>query len=417
MIKERRTIAVALVGIIALGAAGAVIAGGGKGEWTQWGGSQQNFHTEAKLATTWSDEGPKEVWSRELGEGYSAVLHEGGKLYTMYRGEDQEVVAALDAKSGETLWEHRYDSGPRDGHVEQFGNGPRATPLIQDNRIYTIGISGMMHCLNKKDGSVMWSQDLWGDGFDGNFLNHGYSSSPVAYGNTIVVLVGGKDKSVVALDAKTGETKWARHSFENSYSTPRVMNIAGVEQMVIFMAEELIAVDPANGDLLWTVPHKNQWKQNVNQPVMAGDVLFMSSPQAGAKGLRISKGADGYDVEEVWSTRKIQFYHVTSVKDGDYVYGSTGTMGPAFMAAVNIKTGEIAWRKRGFAKANVLMAGDKLVLLDEDGKLAVTSASPEDLEIHAQAQLLDKVAWTVPTVVGKVIFLRDQKHLKAYRIG
>ena len=121
-------------------------------------------------------------------------------------------------------------------------------------------------------------------------------------------------------------------------------------------------------------------------------------------------------VEEVWSTRKIQFYHVTTVRDGDYVYGSTGN-GPAFMAAINIKTGEIAWRKRGFAKANCLYADGKLIILDEDGTLYLATASPEDLTVHSQVELLDKVSWTVPTLSGKTLYIRDKHRIRALDLG
>ena len=122
-------------------------------------------------------------------------------------------------------------------------------------------------------------------------------------------------------------------------------------------------------------------------------------------------------VEELWSTRKIQFYHVNTVRDGDWVYGSTGTMAPAFMAAINIRTGEIGWRERGFAKANCIMADGRLLVLDEDGNLGMTTVSPTELVLHAKVELLDKVAWTVPTVVGKTMYVRDKTKIIALDLG
>ncbi len=123
------------------------------------------------------------------------------------------------------------------------------------------------------------------------------------------------------------------------------------------------------------------------------------------------------EIEEVWATRKIQFYHVTSVRQGDYVYGSTGMRAPAFMSAVNVKTGEIAWRKRGFAKANCLYADGKLIILDEDGMLYLATANAEDLTVHSQVELLDEVSWTVPTLVGKTLYVRDKKSILALDLG
>jgi len=408
------------VGLAAAGLIAAIQAPAGEAEasWTQWGGPSQEFRARSSnLAASWPEEGPRKLWSRELGEGYSAILVEGGRLYTMFRDDDQEAVVCLDAKSGKTVWEHRYDSSAAEGHVRQFGDGPRSTPLIAGDTIYTIGIAGKMHALKKADGKVVWTQDLWND-FSGNVLNHGYSSSPIEHRGAVIALVGGENQSIVAFDKKNGEVKWKSGSFKNSYSTPRVLDLAGKSQLVSFMADDVVGVDPDTGQVLWSFPHKNQWEQNISMPIKVDEnLLFISSPQAGAKGLRITHGESGYEVEEVWSTRKIQFYHVTTVRDGYYVYGSTGTMAPAFMAALNMKTGEIAWRKRGYSKANCLGADGRLIILDEDGVLYLTTATPEDLVLHSKVELLEKVSWTVPTVVGKTLYVRDKTHIMALDLG
>lgn len=416
--RAGRTIRIgALAAAIATGLALGVVtvAGEGSGGWKEWGGRDQAFRAPASgLAESWPEEGPKTLWERELGEGYSAVLVEGNRLYTMHRVGEQEAVVALDAKNGETVWETKYDASPAEGHVDQFGRGPRSTPLLSGDRLVTIGVSGVLHCLKKTDGSVLWSHDLWAEPFNGSFLNHGYSSSAIEVDGNFVVLVGGEDASIVALDRKDGEVVWKTGGFANSYSTPRVLTIDGKRQIVAFMATELVGIDPKGGDILWTFAHQNQWRQNINMPaVTSGNHLFLSSPEAGSKGLKLTRDGDGMKVEEVWSTRKIQFYHSTSVQDGDWVYGSTGTMSPAFLTAINIKTGEIAWRERGFAKSNVLGVGERLLVLDEDGQLALVSASPEGLTVHAKAQVLDQVAWTVPTVVGSTAYVRDKGRLVA----
>lgn len=388
--------------------------------WTQFGGENQSFIARSTgLSSSWPESGPRTLWRRDLGEGYSAILAESGKLYTMFRDAEksQEGVICLDASSGETVWEFRYDSGPKEGHVHQFGDGPRSTPLISGDRIYTIGIAGQMHALDKNTGEVAWSHDLWEE-FGGNFLNHGYSSSPIEYNGTIIALVGGEGHSVMAFDSQDGTVVWKGMDFKNSYSTPTILNIDGEEQLVTFMASEIVGVDPDNGRFKWAYPHENQWGQNINMPVMAdANYLFLSSPEAGARGLKLTNRNGKTHVEEIWSTRKIQFYHVTSVREGDWVYGSTGTMGPAFLAAVNIKTGEIAWRERGFAKANCVGADGKLLILDEDGALTLARVSPEGLTVLSSVDLLDKVAWTVPTVIGKTMYVRDKGTIAALDLG
>jgi len=399
----------------------AVSAQTARAQWTQWGGANQDFRVDAKgLAAKWPESGPKQLWKRELGDGYSAILADGGRLYTMYRADDKEIVIALDAATGKTIWEHKYDSGPAEGHVHEFGDGPRSTPLIVNDRLYTIGVSGTMHCLNKEDGTPYWKHELWTDEqFGGNKLNHGYASSPVPYKNTVIVLVGGKGSSIVAFDQTDGKVVWKSLDFQSSYSTPKLINLDGEDQMVTFMADEIIGFNPTNGEMKWRVAHGNQWKQNVCMPVWhaPSKTLVLSSPEAGAKGLRLTKNGDKTEVEEIWSTRKIQFYHVTSVGVDDFVYGTTGTQAPAFFAALNVKTGEVAWRERGFAKSTCLYADGKFIVLDEDGQLALASATPKGLTVDSKTKILEKVTWTVPTLAGKSLFVRDKKNIMALDLG
>jgi hypothetical protein len=154
---------------------------------------------------------------------------------------------------------------------------------------------------------------------------------------------------------------------------------------------------------------------------VAGDIVFLSSPQAGARGLRLVPNGDAIDVEQVWSSRRIQFYHVTTVRLGDWIYGTTGTSttgttAPAFMTAVDIRTGEIGWRRRGFAKASCVEADGRLVILDEDGVLYLAEATPEALTL-ARTQLLEPYAWTVPTVVGSTLFARNRRRIVAVDLG
>jgi len=395
------------------------------GQWTQWGGKNQDFKAVSSgLSSQWSETGPKKLWNRPLGEGYSAIVTEADRLYTMYRTDEKdkkdnkEIVIALNPTSGETVWEFKYDSAPAEGHVHEFGDGPRSTPLILGDRLYTIGVASKMHCLNKSDGKVIWSHDLW-DEFKGNRLNHGYASSPIAYKDMIITLVGGEDAAVVAFDKADGHVIWKQHSYKNSYSTPKIINLDGKDQIVTYMANEIIGLDPKNGDLKWRYAIENQWGQNICLPIWdaKSHMLFFSVSEAGARGVKLTRKGDKTELEEIWSSKKIQFYHVTSVAIGDYVYGSTGQRDPSFFAAINIKDGKVAWRERGFAKATTVLADGKLIILDEDGNLGLATATPEKFTVHSKVALLDKVSWTVPTVVGKKMYVRDKKNIMALDLG
>jgi len=398
-----------------LGLAVCAVANVATAQWTQWGGPNQDFKSNAKgLAAEWGENGPARIWERDLGDGYSSILVDGNRLYTMYRPGDQEAVLCLDATTGKTIWEYKYKSDPAEGHVEQFGTGPRSTPLIVGDRIYTIGVSGAMHCLNKADGKPYWSKELWKD-LGGSVLQHGYASSPIAYKDTVIALVGGEGTGIVAFDQVSGDIVWKKHDFTNSYSTPLIIKVDGKDHMVAFMANEIVGVDPANGDLKWKYEIGNQWGQNVCLPVWDDktNTLFFSVAQAGSRGLKLTPKGDSFETEEIWKTRKIQFYHVTSVNVGDYVFGSTGAGAPNFFSAINMKTGKVAWRKRGFSKATCIQADGHLIILDEDGNLALATATPDDFVVHSKVKLFEDTSWTVPTVVGHKMYVRDKHKIMA----
>jgi len=184
------------------------------------------------------------------------------------------------------------------------------------------------------------------------------------------------------------------------------------------MSGELLGVDPDDGRVRWRYPHANQWGHNITMPeVVGGDRVFLSSPQVGARGLKLTRQERKIEVEEIWSSRRLQFYHGSSVLIGDWVYGSSGMTSPAFMTAVNIRTGELGWRERGFAKANCVEADGKLVILGEDGMLYLANATPERLVVLDRTQLLDGVAWTVPTIVGRTLYARNNEQIVAVDLG
>lgn len=388
------------------------------GSWPQYGGPDQRFVAETTgLADKWPETGPPVVWSRDLGEGYSSIIASDGVLYTMYRQDGREVVCAMSATDGTTRWEHRYDAPPAKGHVMQFTAGPRSTPLLSDGMIYSIGVAGIMHCLDAKDGTVIWKHDLWGE-FGGNHLPHGYASSPFAYKDKVIVLVGGKGHAIMALNKKTGATVWQKHDYRNSYSTPKLVEVGGQKQLLCFMASELVSIDPDNGDLNWSYPHANQWGQNICLPVVGdNNMLLFSSPEVGSRGVRLERHANQTEVKEVWSTRKAQFYHVNTLRIGDYVYGSSGALKPCFFMAININTGKLAWRERGLAKSTFVYADGKFIILDEDGMLVLAKASPQRFDVLSKFKLFDDVAWTIPTLVGRTLYARDKKKIVALDLG
>jgi outer membrane protein assembly factor BamB len=384
-------------------------------DWPQWGGPQRNFHVAGtSIASVWPAEGPKKLWSRELGEGYSAISAAGGKLFTMIRRGEHEIVVALDASTGKTLWEHALEARFSAEYSMENGPGPHASPLVADGRVFAVGSTGKLRALDAATGKLLWTHNLMEE-FHGTLQRTGYASSPMAWKDMIIVKVGGPGNSLVAFKQSDGSIVWKKHSFDNSPSSPLLINVSGQPQLVAFMCEMILGVNPDSGELLWSHPHKTEYGLNVSLPIWGEDnLLFVSSAyDSGSRVLRVTREGETTKVEEIWYSRLMRIHFGNAIRLGDLVYGSSGDFGPAPLTAVDIKSGRIAWRNRALARANLLAVGGKLLLLDEDGTLALATPTADGLTIHARASVLSNNAWTVPTLVGSTLYLRDRKHILA----
>jgi outer membrane protein assembly factor BamB len=385
-------------------------------EWPQFGGPTRDFMVDAEgLAAAWPEGGPKRLWSRELGAGHSSIAVDRGTLYTMYSSERgaREVVVAIDAATGRTLWEHEYEADLT-GVDLQWGMGPHATPLVAGDLLYATGVGGMLLALEKRTGRVVWSHDLRKEfGLKPHLT--GYSCNPLAYKNTVIVTVGGKGRALMAFERRSGAVVWSRQDFAASQSSPIIINIDGQEQLVTFLAEHVVGMNPDDGELLWSHPHKARYDLNISLPVWGKDnLLFLSSFEGdGSRVLRLSRSGGRTSVRELWFSPRMRVYFGSIIRVGDMVLGSSGYEGVTPLTAVNVKTGELFWQERGYPRSNFIYAGDKLLLLDEDGNLSLATVSPRGIKVISKAGVLTNYARTAPTLVGTKLYLRDQKAIMA----
>ena len=432
----RKLLATAFLPLLATAGAARAQAPAPAAGWPQWGGPNRDFKAASPgLAASWPASGPREVWSRELGDGYSAIAESGGTLFTMYRPRKgvvmtlvdklrglswPEVVIALDAATGRTLWEHAYDAPYVGGMNMEYGPGPHATPLVWDGLVYAVGVTGKLHALDAKTGRVVWSQDLYGT-LGGLVQDRGYSCSPIAYGETVILTLGGKAKgqALVAFDRRTGRVAWKGGDFEPGPSSPLLINVDGQDQLVVFHSDGIAGLDPRSGALYWDHPHDTSYGLNISTPVWGeGNLLLVSSAYTGGtRMLRLAQAGGRTTVSELWFTNKMRVHMGTIIRVGDHVYASSGDFGPAFVTALDVRNGSVSWQERGFSRANFVYADGKLIFLDEDGTLALASASPSGLQVHAKAQVLTNRAWTVPTLVGTRLYVRDRATIKSLELG
>jgi outer membrane protein assembly factor BamB len=411
---------------------GAIVTGSvAAADWPQWGGPNRNFVIEASgLADAWPDGGPPVLWSRPLGTGHSAIVVADGRLFTMYRKgngrtrggpfDAEESVVALDAATGKTLWEYTYPSALADF---SFGAGPHSTPLVVGDRLFTIGTYKQLHAFDARTGKVLWSHDLVKD-FNAPTLlirpvvKAGYGCSPIAYKDTIICSVGGPGQSVMAFRQSDGRVAWKSGDFLTSEAAPILIEVAGEPQLVVFGGGTVNGLDPDNGTILWSHPHDPGNDLNCGTPLWGGDILVVSSAyKAGSRGIRlVQKGRATYP-EELWFTNRVRFMFLNAIRLGDYVYGTTGDFGPAFLTALDVHTGQPKWQHRGFGRASLIYADGKAIILDEDGDLALARVSPEGVTILAEAKLFETTSWTAPTLVETTLFARDREKIVALDLG
>jgi outer membrane protein assembly factor BamB len=409
--------------------------------WRQWGGPNRNFVvTSIGLADRWPETGPPVLWSRPLGTGHSAILADEGRLFTMYRAgngrarqgpwDAEETVIAMDAKTGRTIWEHRYPSRREDF---SFGAGPHSTPLIAGNRLFTIGTNKQMFAFDKATGKVLWSRDFIKD-FNSHELlirpvvKTGYGCSPIAYRDTIICSVGGPGQSVMAFRQSDGAVVWKSGDFLTSEAPPILITIGGREQLVVFGGGTVNGMDPASGRILWSHHHDPGNDLNCGTPLFGPDnILFVSSAyRAGSRAIQLKQEGNVTHADELWFTNRVRFMFLNSVRLGDYIYGTTGDFGPAFLTALDVKTGKPLWQHRGFGRASIVYADNpsagsgqgKAIIMDEDGDLALAKFAPEGVTILSEAKkLFDTTTWTVPTLVGRTLYARDREKIVALDLG
>ena len=389
-------------------------------QWTQWGGPNRDFVCDTtKLADAWPQDGPHQVWSREIGGGHSSILVDGGTLYTMCRREgEKDAVLALLATSGETVWETRYDAPVKPDMAVDFGAGPHSTPLIVGDRIFAIGGMVQFHCLDKHTGKILWYHDLMEEMGASDMLR-GYGASPIAYDDLIIVGCGaGGGQPGVGLAAfkqETGKVAWRNEELSAGFASPILVKFNGEDHLIVGLGTARAGLDPATGQVRWRTDVDAQSAMIITTPLwIEPDLLFCSASYGG--GTRLFKlGFDEgkYHVEELWHYRKMQVAHGTIARVGDVVYASShGSFSPAILTAIDLKSGKPLWRQRSLTKSNVLYADGKFILLDEEGNLALGTATSTGMVIHSQAKVLERLSWTAPTLVGARLYLRDHHTIK-----
>ncbi len=387
--------------------------------WLQWGGPTRDFRYPSSEIAAWKEGGPRRLWERQLGDGYSSILMDGKRVYFVHKRGGSTVFSALDPVTGKTIWERAFEESPNEVEKKEMdpvhGDAPASTPVLVGDRLFGVTFMGQLVALHRDTGSILWTEQLWRK-HGGTIVGYGYTNSPLAFKDTIIVPVGGKGTALMAFRQDSGKVVWSSESSDNAMSSPMLMTLAGKAQVVTVMLKEVLSVDPDNGKFLWRWRHTNNTDTNVSDATAAGPdlVLVSSAYDSGTRAIRVKASPDGgFTAGEEWFNKRIRVHQGNILVRGEYAYASSGDFGPAPLTAFRVQTGEIVWQDRGLAKSVFVDLGKDVVAVSEDGDLNLIELSPAGLKIIAKSSQLSSPAWTPPTIVGSMVFLRDRKSIVA----
>jgi len=376
-------------------------------DWPQFLGPQRNgIYTGPPLATSFPAGGPKKVWQKNVGTGFAGPVVAGDRLILFHRLNDEEVVDALDARSGAPRWHYAYKTSYRDDFG--FDEGPRAVPVVAQNRVYTFGAEGQMRALDVATGKEIWAVDTMRR-FHVRKGYFGAAGSPLVEDGRVIANVGGDNNAgIVAFNADTGAVLWTATNHEASYSSAVSATFGGRKAAVFFTRQGLVALDPASGAVRFQKSWRSRSQASVNaaSPLVAGDLIFVSATyETGAALLRVKDDA----LSEVWASDEAMSNHyATSVLHNGVLYGFHGRQefNPSFRA-VDLNTGKVRWSEDKFRAGTVTLAGDKLVILRESGELVLADASPQAFRPIARAQILPPTLRGYPAIADGFLYVRN----------
>lgn len=363
------------------------------------------------IARDWTTEAPKLLWRRGVGAGWAGFAVAGTNAVTLEQHGEEEVVACYHTTRGEPLWRHAY-SARYDNPVG--GTGPRTVPLILQNRVYTVGATGVLNCLDLETGELIWSENVLGDS-GARVPDWGFSCSPLHHAGKIIVNPGGANgNSLVAYSAETGERVWSAGEAATSYSSPVVATLGWVEQVLSFNQPAITSHDPDTGAVLWEYPW-GKGNPHVALPIVVGEdtVMFSSGYGIGAELLRVRRDDDGrWSAEQVWKSIRMKAKFANMVRHGDFVYG----LDDGILACIDLKDGSLRWKEGRYGHGQLLLVKDLLLVTAENGQVVLLEANPEAARELGRFRAFDHKQWNPPALAGQLLLVRTDREAACYEL-
>jgi len=371
------------------------VSAGNSPDWHQWRGPQRNgVSSETAWQAEWPAGGPKQLWQKVIGSGFSTVSVADGRVFTMGNDGEQDTIWCLDADTGAEIWKHSYPC--RKGEHP----GPRATPTVDGKVVYTISRQSDVHCLEAATGKPIWSKNLAKE-LGAKVAGWGIASSPLVVGDLLILNVG---TAGAALNKATGKVVWQTGKGASGYASPVRFDMGDRRCVLIFAAKGLACVNLEDGQRLWWLPWKTNYNVNAADPIVVGNTIFISSGYgAGCALLKVEGGKPSI----VWRNRRMKNHFSSCVLYEGHLYGSDGNAGGAVVKCIGFATGDLKWTSPKLGMASLMLAGDRLIIQGDQGKLIVAEATPSAFKPISQATVLAGQCWTPPVLSNGRIYCRN----------
>jgi outer membrane protein assembly factor BamB len=380
--------------------------------WTDFlGPNRLGRYDQMPILTDWPAAGLDKVWKQPIGGGYASFTIAAGRAYTIEQRRKNEAITAYDVLTGRELWAYAY---PAAFDEVLGGPGPRATPVYHEGLLYSMGATGELVCLSASTGKVKWSKNILADN-DAQNIHWAMSASPLIVDDKVIVLPGGTSgKSVVAYDKLTGKRIWSSMNDRAGYASPVLATLAGERQIVVFTGEHAAGLT-VDGRVLWTFPWSTMNDINCVRPLIVGEnsVMISSSYGVGAALIEIVKGPEGYTTRTVWKNNQMKNKFSHSVLRDGFIYG----LDDAILACMDAKTGDLKWKGGRYGFGQLLLAGDHLVVITEDGDLVLVEATADGHHEKARFSALSGKTWNVPAIDHGLLLVRNTTEMACFRIG
>ncbi|HUQ87309.1 MAG TPA: PQQ-binding-like beta-propeller repeat protein [Vicinamibacterales bacterium] len=398
----------------------------GRGDWPQWRGTNRDGAAAFTVPSTWPEK-LNQRWKVEVGIGYAAPITAGDRVYAFSRQNEDEVMRALDAATGKTIWETKYNATykPNPAATSKHGTGPKSTPTFADGRLYSLGMSGLVTAFDAATGKQLWqtappkTETLYHTGM-----------SPIVDRGLVIAHVGGhNDGALTAFDAQTGAVKWAWTGDGPAYGSPIIAELGGTRQVITMTQENLVGVSVADGSLLWKRPYSVRATRNAVTPIVhnlpspagsgaASQLVIVSGLGMPVSGFRVINRAGQWSTEDVWVNNDTTMDMSTGVVIGNTLYGFSARNSGQFFA-LDANTGQTQWlsEPRQAENAAVVRAGDLWFALQTDAQLVVARANPKQFEIVKRYEVANSATWAQPVLSGQRVFIKDLSTISLWTLN